>query len=159
MAYGPDIRAEARRLIVWHGYTADEASEHLGDDGPAASTIDNWARTQVNEEGETWYEQRESVAEERVTATRPEQMARDVLAKIQELLTQPGFDANRADQLSKLSKHLRHFVDPRYHVSMTFQVLTRFLAFLKEHYPEATGPELVRAVRDFKAQERDKIEG
>jgi hypothetical protein len=158
MAYGPDIRAEARRLVVWHGYTAEEASEHF-EGAPAASTIDNWARTQVNEEGETWYEQRESVAEERVTATRPEQMARDVLAKIQELLQQPGFDANRADQLAKLSKHLRHFVDPRYHVSMTFQVLTTFLAFLKEHYPEATGPELVRAVRDFKAREREKIEG
>jgi hypothetical protein len=158
MAYSADIKAEARRLITWHGYTAELAAEHF-DGAPAASTIDNWARSDRDEDGRNWYEQREQATRDRFDVTRPEHIGRDVIAKIHEVLSQPGFDANRADQLAKLSKHLRQFVDPQYHVSMTFQVLTRFLAFTKKHYPGAATAELVRAVRDFKAQERSKIEG
>ena len=160
MAYSDDVRAEARRLIVWHGYTPDQASAHF-DGSPAASTLDNWARSEkyADEDGDTWYEQREATTRERIHETSPEEMARRTLSKLHELMMQPGWDSKRGDQLSKLSKHLRHFVDPRYHVSMTLQVLTRFLHFAQEEYPEAATPELVRAVRDFKSQERSKLNG
>lgn len=159
MAYGPDVRAEAKRLVVWHGYTPAQAAQHF-DGSPAASTIDNWARTAEDPEtGRNWYEERKATRQERFDVTRPENMARMTIKKIHEVLQQPGWDDGRGDQLAKLSKHLRHFVDPRHQVSMTLQVLTRFLQFVQEEYPEAARPELVRAVRDFKAQERSKIEG
>jgi len=160
MAYSEDVRAEARRLIIWHGYTPAQASAHF-DGAPAASTVDSWARSPkyASEDGRTWYEQREDTTRERSRATSPEEMARRTISKLHELLMQPGWDAKRGDQLAKLSKHLRHFVDPRYHVSTTIENLTRFLEFVQEHYPEAATSGLVRAVRDFKAQERRKLEG
>jgi hypothetical protein len=160
MAYDDDIVTEARRLVVWHGYTPAQASAHF-DGRPAASTVDSWARSErhADEDERTWYEQREDTMRERVHQTSPQEMARLTIGKIHEVLTQPGWDANKGDQIAKLSKHLRHFVEPRYHVAMTLRVLTRFLQFVQEEYPEAAGPELVRAVRDFKAQERSKLEG
>lgn len=160
MAYGDDTISEARRLIVWHGYTPHQASTHF-DGSPAASTIDNWARSKkhADEDGLTWYEQREDTMRERVHQTSPEHMARLTIGKIHEVLSTPGWDAHKADQISKLSKHLRHFVNPQYHVSMTLQMLTRFLQFTQEHYPEAASSELVRAVRDFKSQEKSKLQG
>lgn len=157
MAYGPDIRAEAKRFIVWEGYTAAQASEAMGGN-PVQQTIHNWA-SQPGESGNSWYDLREKKAQERFEQTQPKQTANLCIKKIHEVLSEPGFDSQRADELSKLSKHLRHFVDPRYHVSMTFQVLADFTRFARKHYPDAISSEFVQAVRDFKANERSKIEG
>jgi len=158
MAYGPDIRAQAYRLIVWDGYTPALASEHLGG-APAPSTIDHWARAETNEKGETWYEERDRLAEERYRVSAPDQVAAKITRKIQQVLDQPGFDPAQADMLAKLSKHLRQFVEPKYHVSMTFQVLTRFTQHLQEHHPDLLTREFARAARDFKEEERSRIEG
>jgi hypothetical protein len=158
MAYPASVKAETKRLVVRQGYTPGQASAHF-EGQPAESTIDRWARTQTNEKGETWYQERDRLAEERYRVASPQHQASVILQKIQEVLSRPGFDANRADQLSKLRGFLRDFVDSDYHLAMTFQALHAFTAHLREHYPEVLEGDYVRALRDFKAQERRKIEG
>lgn len=159
MAYDVDTRAEARRLIVWEGYTAAQASDYF-DGAPAESTLHNWAQSPDDLfDGRTWYEERDRLAAERYDVTRPEEMADKVLRKIHEVVAQPGFDAKRADMLSKLSSHLRHFVNPKYHLSMTYQVLTRLVKHLQREHPTVMTEDLARAIRDFKTHERQRLNG
>lgn len=159
MAYDADTRLEVRRLIIWEGMTAQEASDHLGG-APAHTTIHGWASEPDDHiDGRTWYDERDRLASERYEVTSPQSMARDVLRKIHEVIDAPGFDSKRAQQLAMLSKHLRSFVDPRYHLSMTFQVLTRMVEYLRAHHPDLVTKELAQGLRAFKATERDRLNG
>ena len=158
MAYSDDVRAEARRCIIWDGLTAQQTAERMGG-APASSTIDGWARTPDRTlDGRTWYQERDRLAAERYQVTQPEETAHAIIKKIHEVIAAPGFDEGRADQLSKLSKHLRTFVDPKFHLSMTYQVLRRLLSHLSDHHPDLLTRDLAHAVRAFKAHERDRLE-
>ena len=163
MGYSDEIKSEARRLMIWEGYNARQASERLQEkhkDGPAESTIRNWAGQEDDVlDGRTWEEERQRILKQRYSSTSPEATARKILSKVHQILDEPGFDTERGDQLSKLSAHMRRFVDPRYHLSMTYQVLTRLHKYIRTHHPEVASADLSQAIRDFKTHERQRLEG
>lgn len=153
MAYSPEIKVEAKRLIVIEQMTPAKASEHVP---PAASTIAMWAR-QEDDDGKTWYDLRKERAQRLYEDTSPQAMARKLLQRIDTLLNEGSLSPSEADALSKYTKVMRSVAAPKYQVSVMYQFLTELVEFLKTHYPEAFTEELADALRDFRTQLRERL--
>lgn len=155
MGYTSDVRMEARRLFVDEEQSVTSISERFGGN-PVPQTILNWA-CKKDADGKTWYDYREERIQRIYVQTSPGELARKVLGQIDRLLSTDGFDTGKADQLSKLSKFLKEFIDKEYHVSMIYEVLEDFLSFCQQHHNALLTRELVDAIRDFKNERRDRL--
>lgn len=153
MAYPPDIKAEAKRLIVIEQLTPAKAAERIP---PAESTIAMWAR-QEDADGKDWYQLRKERAERLYKNTSPQSMARKLLERIDKLLDEGSLSPSEADALSKYTKVMRSIAEPKYQVSVMYQFLEELITFLKTSHPDLFTPDMADALRDFRTQLRDRL--
>ncbi len=156
MAYPTDTVVEAKRLFIQQGRTPAEIAALLGEDGPVAQTVSNWASAE-DADGQTWYDLRAARAERLYQDTSPQSIARKLMEQIAAILHAPVFDTKKADALSKLTTVLRRITDARYQLSALYQALSDFALYLKEHHPDLLTPELIGALRGYKNELRRRL--
>jgi len=153
--YSADDQAEARRLWIEEGQGPTAISRALGGK-PRAQTILNWAN-RPDADGRTWDDHKADRLDTLIAATSPETLALNLMRQVQQIAAQPSLDPKQADALSKYVSSLRKLTDPVYQVGMTYQVLTGFLGFLRQHYPDLVSDPLIGAFRDFKNDARRRL--
>jgi len=148
--YPPQIRAEAKSMLVCEGKSAKEIAE-LYDHEPCVQTILNWA-AHKNKEGKNWYDIRDEYEHNKYEALSPKGLAFKILNKINMLLNTDNskFGVKDADAIAKLRVSLEKLTDKKYQIPMMYEVLTLFVKFLKQHYPEVVNGNFLNAVRHFK---------
>jgi uncharacterized protein Usg len=155
MPYSSHVRAEAKRLFVNQDYTFAQIERALAPDGPVAQTINNWAQ-QADGNGKTWHDLRDERRERLFRETSPEQMAAKLMQRMDTALDKPG--TKGADELAKYAAVFQDIVDPRYQLSMVFQVLTDFVQFCQDEHPDLIAEgDLTDAARRFKDRERERL--
>jgi len=153
--YTAEARAEARRLWIEEGHGPTAISRVLGGK-PTAQTVLNWANT-PDADGKTWDDYKADRLDALISATSPETLALNLMRKVEQVASNPNLDPKGADALSKYVSSLRKLTDPVYQVGMTYQVLTAFLGFLRQSYPDLVTPEMIGAFRDFKNDARRRL--
>lgn len=155
MAYGADIKAEARAYIVEDGLTPEEASIRFGGN-PAAATIRNWA-SRPDKGGLTWWDHKHELEDALYNATTPRALASRLMEEIERVIMRKELDEKKADALAKYVRVLKEVADPKHQVSAMYQVLGDLMAFLHENYPASLTPTLAEAIREFKNQLRKRL--
>lgn len=153
--YSLDTKLEARRMWVEDGMGATAISRQMGGK-PTAQTILNWSGV-ADSEGMTWDDHRQARVELMINAATPEHMATKLMGRISRLLDDPDLDVKHADALAKYAKVFKQLIDPAYQVSMTYQVLTGWIEFCRESYPDLLTEEMIGATRDYKTTARRRL--
>lgn len=148
---------EAKRLFVEEEKSPREIS--LAFSGrPSWQTVQKWTHD-LDSEGRDWKELREEFRNTNYENISPQQQAKKILEKINEILhNEDKWDVKHADALSKLQKTFEKIVDVKYQIPVMFQLLTDLLKYLKKYYPEFVTEDFLSAIRDFKNYLRGRID-
>lgn len=156
--YGPKIRAEVKQLFVKEGwnYFKIAAKYHFH---PAHNTIELWAKKEQSN-GLTWLlekEQYENLVYENLS---PQALAEKILQRIHFILQKDvtQFSDKDSDSFSKLMKGMERLVDKKFQIPMLYEMLTKFVDFLKDNYKGLVTEELINAVRHFKNELKSELE-
>ena len=155
MPYKLETRLDARRLWIEEGIGATEISRQMGGK-PTAQTVLNWSN-ETDKDGLTWEDHRETHVEMMISASSPQQMATRLMARMEKLLAGDISNPKAADDLAKYASVFRKLTDPAYQISMTYQVLTDWITFCKDEYPDLITEDMIAATRDFKASARRRL--
>lgn len=153
--YTAEARAEARRLWVEESKGPTDISRTFGGK-PTPQTVLNWANV-PDDQGKTWDDYRAERADALIASTSPETLALNLMARVQQLASQPSLDPKQADALAKYVSSLRKLTDPAYQLGMVYQTLTGFLDFLRSQYPDVVTDPLIGAFRDYKNESRRRL--
>lgn len=155
--FNNEIWIEIKRLYVYDGQTANAISKMEG--MPTAATILKRAKA-TNNEGLNWDDEKQQFQSERLALLAPGGLAIKIFEKIEKFLTKDitKFSTKDADAIAKLHKSLERVLDKRYHVHMMIEVLTDYMKFLRENYPELVADgKIFNSARNYKNTMLNKL--
>jgi hypothetical protein len=150
--YPATIINEVKRLFVQEGKSPRDI-EKIYDGNPTHQTIENWAKKE-NRDGKTWYALRDDWRDDQYNAISPKALASKIISQISGEMSSDNFSA---DRLAKLVRALERITEATYQLPAMYEMLTDFLAYLKQHYPHLLTEDLVAAVREFKNSLRGRL--
>lgn len=153
--FDKEIRLEARRQFVHEEKGPHEIAKHFKQ-RPSANTIMKWAK-EKNPEGKDWYDQRQALEEDEYEKISPSSLVKKILNKIHKFYEKADFSHIDADAIAKLQKQLEKIDDPRYQIPVMYQLMTDFVNYTRQNYPNLITQEFAEAIRDFRTEIRKKL--
>lgn len=153
-----DVYNEAKRLFVEQAKSCEDICVLIGG-AIAVSTLYKYAKT-PDDDGRTWYDLRIEYRDQLYQEASPQHVAQKLIEKINELLNADDFDTKSADAIAKLQRSLDRILDSSYQIPVMYGMLSDFVVFAKDHYPDLLahdGGAFVACIRDFKNTLRERL--
>lgn len=153
--YPPEVIKNCKDLLVFEGWSPRKISDFY-DGEPYWQTVQNWANEE-NEDGQTWYDERQEFIDTKIDSVSPKMLSQKLLKRMTEAAEDPNFSDGTADRIAKLMKNWRQLTDPSNQIPVIYEMLEDQIEFFKKYHKEVVSKEYLEAMREFKNYQRKKL--
>lgn len=154
--YSHEVMAEVKRLFVVEKKSPRQIAA-LFNGKPCENSISGWSKKRDKKTGKNWQDELEEYQQAEFERIAPPNLVRDIVQRIQKILSSEENDIKAADALAKMQKALERLSDPSAQVPAMYHLLTEFMEFVRENYRDLITDRLVEAVRNFRTVIRRRL--